>query len=42
MAHGRRGDGSLLDEGTYDLGKETGEWITYNKAVEEVKRRVHR
>lgn len=31
----------MLDEGTYNLGKKSGEWITYNKAGEEVKRKVH-
>ncbi|MFD4856207.1 toxin-antitoxin system YwqK family antitoxin [Streptomyces atratus] len=35
-------NGNLLDEGTCNLGKKTGEWITFNKVGEEVKRGVHR
>ncbi|WP_328733608.1 toxin-antitoxin system YwqK family antitoxin [Streptomyces bobili] len=34
--------GNLLDEGTYTMGKKTGEWVTYSTEGKEQKRKNHR
>lgn len=38
----RHDTGGLLDERAHDVGRKSGEWVTYDKAGNETRRKTYR